>query len=63
MLGAAVTEAVDMGHNYIGTEHLLLAFFGQPESLGTQVLVGLGASQDVVRAEVIEALAGFGKKL
>ncbi|HEX3816507.1 MAG TPA: Clp protease N-terminal domain-containing protein [Mycobacteriales bacterium] len=59
LLEGAVGEALDLGHNYIGTEHLLLAFYREPESLGTQVLVGLGASADEMRADVIDALAGY----
>ncbi len=33
VFGGALTEAISMGHNYIGTEHLLLGLFGQPEGL------------------------------
>ena len=40
VLGGALTEAISMGHNYIGTEHLLLGLFGQPEGLAAQILDG-----------------------
>ena len=62
MLQEAVVEAVDLGHNYVGTEHLLLAFYRQPESLGTQVLAALGAPADAIRDDVLKVLATFQKK-
>lgn len=62
MLEAAVTEAINMGHNYIGTEHMLLAFYQEPNSIGTQVLTELGADEQSIRADVIEALVTYQKK-
>jgi hypothetical protein len=59
VFGAAVAEALNMGHNYIGTEHLLLAFFRDPESLAAQVLDQLGLDAERVRADVIEALSAI----
>ncbi len=61
VLGGALTEAISMGHNYIGTEHLLLALFGQPEGLAAQILEGAGASHAAVKAKVAELLVGFMK--
>jgi hypothetical protein len=59
VLGGALTEAISMGHNYIGTEHLLLGLFGQPEGLAARILEGAGASQAQAKAKVAELLAGF----
>jgi ATP-dependent Clp protease ATP-binding subunit ClpA len=52
MLRVAQAEASTLGHNYIGTEHLLLAMVRNPESLGTKVLVNLGATPDAVGSEI-----------
>jgi ATP-dependent Clp protease ATP-binding subunit ClpA len=59
VLGGALTEAISMGHNYIGTEHLLLGLFGQPEGLAAQILERAGASHTDVKAKVAELLVGF----
>jgi ATP-dependent Clp protease ATP-binding subunit ClpA len=59
ILSGALTEAVDRGHNYIGTEHLLLAIDRYPHSVGSTVLRKLGLTAEQVRAEVAQALAGF----
>jgi ATP-dependent Clp protease ATP-binding subunit ClpC len=50
-----------LGHNYIGTEHLLLGLFGDEDSIAGKVLRDLGASYDVVRDRTLELLAGYGK--
>jgi predicted component of type VI protein secretion system len=58
-LERTLTEALSLGHNYIGTEHLLLGLFGETGSLATRVLTESGVSHDLVRAQVIEKLSGF----
>jgi ATP-dependent Clp protease ATP-binding subunit ClpA len=58
-LGGALTEAISMGHNYIGTEHLLLGLFGQPDGLAAQILEGAGASHAGAKEKVAEILVGF----
>jgi hypothetical protein len=55
----ALAEALSLGHNYIGTEHLLLALFDDGEGLAAQVLERLGAKRDEVRASIIEKLSGY----
>jgi hypothetical protein len=55
----ALAEAVSLGHNYIGTEHLLLALFEYRESLAAQALDALGVQRDDVRASIIEKLSGY----
>jgi hypothetical protein len=59
VLGGALTEAISMGHNYIGTEHLLLGLFGQPEGLAAQILARHGATHDAVKAKVVERLVAL----
>jgi hypothetical protein len=58
-LRGASKEALALGHDYIGTEHLLLSLFGVPEGLAATVLGELGASYDDVRSRVIGTLAGY----
>ena len=61
VLRGAVEVALQLGHNYIGTEHLLLGLFGDEESIAAKVLRDLGVSYGVVRDRTLELLAGFGK--
>ena len=55
----ALREALQLGHNYIGTEHILLGLLRQGEDPAAQVLVGLGAELDRVRQVVLELLHGY----
>jgi hypothetical protein len=55
----AVSEALQLGHNYVGTEHLLLALFGDTEALAAQVLEQTGATYDDFRRGVIHKLTGL----
>lgn len=55
----AFEEAQRLGHNYIGTEHLLLGLIGEGEGVAAQVLAKLGADINAVRHKVIEFLGGF----
>ena len=54
----ALEEASNLGHNYIGTEHLLLALLREQEGIAAHVLRALGVRLDEVREEVIEFLGG-----
>ena len=58
VLELSLREAMQLGHNYVGTEHLLLALIREGEGVAAQVLVRLGANLDRVRQQVIEVLAG-----
>jgi len=58
-LECALDEALALGHNYIGTEHLLLGVLGAEESLATRVLAERGVTRDDVRARVVEKLSGY----
>jgi ATP-dependent Clp protease ATP-binding subunit ClpC len=57
-LNYAVEEARALGHNYIGTEHLLLGILREEEGLGSQVLHSLGVDLDIVRSETMRLLGG-----
>ncbi|MCK4961360.1 MAG: NDP-hexose 4-ketoreductase, partial [Anaerolineales bacterium] len=52
----SMEEARGLGHNYIGTEHLLLGLLREGEGMAAQVLLGLGLDLDKVRNEVLELL-------
>jgi hypothetical protein len=56
--GAAI-EALEMGHNYIGTEHILLALFRDPNSVASKALSALGTGHDAVRSRTDELLAAY----
>jgi ATP-dependent Clp protease ATP-binding subunit ClpC len=64
-LELAAEEARALGHNYIGTEHLLLGLIREGEGVASQVLLNLGLDLERVRNEVMEilgsALPGFGQ--
>ena len=51
-------EAEQLGHSYIGTEHILLGLIGEGDGVAAQVLVKLGADQNRVRQQVIQLLHG-----
>jgi ATP-dependent Clp protease ATP-binding subunit ClpA len=53
--------ALELGHNYIGTEHLLLALYRNENSLAARILTGAGATETDARAQVTGLLGGFGK--
>jgi hypothetical protein len=54
VLTATLTVALELGHNYIGTEHLLLALYREPDSIGARFVAGNGLSEDVARARIVE---------
>lgn len=56
VLELASREALQLGHNYIGTEHLLLALIREGEGVGAQTLVKLGADLNRARREVLQLL-------
>jgi ATP-dependent Clp protease ATP-binding subunit ClpA len=57
-----VAEALELGHNYIGTEHILLGLMREPDAPVTGVLRTLGATPAETRARVAELLRGFTSK-
>ncbi len=56
VLEYAVEEAQNLGHNYVGTEHILLGLIRQEEGVAARVLENLGARLETVREEVINLL-------
>jgi ATP-dependent Clp protease ATP-binding subunit ClpA len=58
-LELSVVEALALGHNYVGCEHLLLGLVTEPDGAGGQVLRGLGVEAKQVRQAVSAALAGY----
>ncbi len=58
VLELAGREAHALGHNYVGTEHILLGLIGEGEGVAAQVLVKLGADRTRVRDQVIQLLHG-----
>ncbi len=58
VLELSLREALQLGHNYIGTEHILLGLIGEGDGVAAQVLVKLGADPGRVRQQVIQLLAG-----
>jgi ATP-dependent Clp protease ATP-binding subunit ClpC len=58
VLELSLREARQLGHSYIGTEHLLLALIREGQGVAAQVLVGLGATLPRTRQQVIQLLHG-----
>jgi ATP-dependent Clp protease ATP-binding subunit ClpA len=66
VLECSLREALELGHNYIGTEHQLLGLLREGEGVAAHVLVGSGVTLPEARVRVLDALrddrqqAGFG---
>src|SRR5262249_43240076 len=56
VLELSLEEASNLGHNYIGTEHLLLGLIRENDGIAAQVLMNLGIKLEDVREEVLEFL-------
>ena len=61
VLELSLREALQLGHSYIGTEHILLGLIQEGEGVGTQVLVKMGVDLDDLRSSVIDAIRGNGE--
>jgi ATP-dependent Clp protease ATP-binding subunit ClpC len=59
VLELSLREALQLGHNYIGTEHILLGLIREGEGVAAQVLQKLGADLNRVRQQVIQLLQGY----
>src|SRR4249920_3763700 len=59
VLELSLREALQLGHNYIGTEHILLGLIREGEGVAAQVLVKLGADLNRVRQQVDQLLQGY----
>jgi len=62
VLELSLREALQLGHNYIGTEHILLGLIREGEGVAAQVLVKLGADLARVREQVIQQLSAYGSE-
>jgi len=58
-LELSLAESRQLGHHYIGTEHVLLGLVRQGDGVAARVLAGLGADLDPVRQEVVRLLAEY----
>jgi hypothetical protein len=58
VLELSLRESMQLGHNYIGTEHILLGLIREGDGVAAQVLVRLGADQDLLRQRVVLLLHG-----
>src|SRR3974390_2483655 len=58
VLELSLREALQLGHNYVGTEHILLGLIREGEGVAVQVLVKLGADPSRIREQVIQLLRG-----
>lgn len=59
VLELSLREALQLGHNYIGTEHILLGLIREGEGVAARVLFNLGADLEKVRNQVIQLLSGY----
>ena len=59
VLELSLRESQQMGHNYIGTEHILLGLIRQGDGTAARVLAGLGADLSGVRAQVLQLLRDY----
>ena len=62
VLELSLREALQLSHNYIGTEHILLGLLREGEGVAAQVLVRLGADMARVREQVVHLLAAHGEE-
>jgi hypothetical protein len=60
VLDRCLSEALKLGHNYVGTEHLMLALYGEKQGVASRVMkeLGVGKKSELER-KVVEALAGY----
>src|SRR5205809_955148 len=58
VLELSLREALQLGHNYIGTEHILLGLIREEEGVAAQVLERLGLTLDRIRQEVVGLVSG-----
>jgi ATP-dependent Clp protease ATP-binding subunit ClpC len=58
VLQRTVNVALELGHNYVGTEHILLALF-DGDGVAEEVLAEVGADRAAAKAEIVELLSGY----
>jgi ATP-dependent Clp protease ATP-binding subunit ClpC len=62
VLELTLREALSLGHNYIGTEHLLLGLVRENEGVASRILLDFGVDAETVRNELIAMLSGPGRR-
>ena len=62
VLELALREALSLGHNYIGTEHILLGLVRENEGVAARILLDFDADSEKIRNEVIRMLSGPGSR-
>lgn len=62
VLELSLREALSLGHNYVGTEHVLLGLVRENEGVAARILLDSNIDQEKVRNEIIRMLNGPGKK-
>src|ERR1700674_281052 len=62
VLELSLREALQLGHSYIGTEHILLGLVREGEGVAATVLVSLGADLGLVRQKVIQLMSGYSEE-
>lgn len=60
VLEDSLRQALNLGHNYIGTEHLLLSLVEEGDGIGVRILIDAGLAGEAIRNEVIRMLSGPG---
>ncbi len=63
VLELSMREALHLGHQYIGTEHVLLGLAREDEGVGARILLDFGVDAETLRGEVIRMLSGPGREL
>ena len=63
VLELSLREAISLGHNWIGTEHVLLGLVREREGVASRILLDLGVTADAVRDAVIRQLSGMGQRV
>ena len=58
VLELALREALSMGHNYIGTKHILLGIVRENEGVASRILLDFDADADTIRKQVVQAMSG-----
>jgi ATP-dependent Clp protease ATP-binding subunit ClpC len=63
VLELSLREALSLGHNYIGTEHILLGIVRENEGVAARILLDFDADAEKIRNEIVRTLSGPGRRL
>jgi len=62
VLELSMREALSLGHNYIGTEHVLLGIARENDGVASRILLDLGADAETIRNQIVAMLSGSGRE-